>query len=328
MSSGPWLFCHLPKTAGTSFRAALEAGLGEEHILRDYGPRSAFTTPELQARLQQAPAERDWTVLGGHFDLSRYARNFRPEQVLTFVRRPLQQLVSHWEHHRRHQDYTGSLEDFAQQRSGAGLQSRMLGGMPVQLLGLVGLTEEWEQSLALFNRLSGSDLQPLWSNRNPDKEDPAYDLRLQQLPPAARAAVRQDFWLHLQARRVLQRRVQAQQEGRPWMHGAVLALQADGLQGAAWWADDPNRPATIRLCRSGQPEQLLPVAETVSWPLPFAQREGRGFRAQWAQPLQLGEVVDLYCADTGQWLDSQEWRGPAEELMRRPAPDAHFAQAA
>ena len=41
----PWVFIHIPKTAGTSFRVAAENHLGKGRTVRDYGSKAPYTSP-------------------------------------------------------------------------------------------------------------------------------------------------------------------------------------------------------------------------------------------------------------------------------------------
>lgn len=103
---------HLPKTAGKSFQAALTARFGES-LLEDYGD-FPMNTPEydrnraaLAASLRNA--ERDFRgieCIHGHFLPVKYLLLSvrRPVTFVTWMRDPIQRLVSNYHYWRRSYD--------------------------------------------------------------------------------------------------------------------------------------------------------------------------------------------------------------------------------
>ena len=51
VNSDMWLVVHTPKTAGTSFREALEKHFGKSRIVRDYGPKAGETSDVVREHL-------------------------------------------------------------------------------------------------------------------------------------------------------------------------------------------------------------------------------------------------------------------------------------
>src|SRR3546814_11896767 len=98
---------HIPKTAGTSLRLALEGALGQEHICYDYGPQSPLTDPAIKRLGYPHPdlflIERSLTrkrckLLAGHVNAQRYMPIVHASRAFTFPRNPVDQLLSHYEH--------------------------------------------------------------------------------------------------------------------------------------------------------------------------------------------------------------------------------------
>src|SRR5690348_12726604 len=102
------VFMHIPKTAGTSLRLALEQTLKDHLVLRDYGDEPE-TTPELYELVYQRGRlcefrerfnEKDRGILlTGHFPTvegnrsaprgaARYWEYFNAESFITFLRHP------------------------------------------------------------------------------------------------------------------------------------------------------------------------------------------------------------------------------------------------
>ena len=51
VNSDMWLVVHVPKTAGTSFRWALDKCFGESNVVRDYGRKADATSDVVRERL-------------------------------------------------------------------------------------------------------------------------------------------------------------------------------------------------------------------------------------------------------------------------------------
>src|SRR3546814_8523758 len=95
-------FIHIPKTAGTSLRLALEQALGEERICYDYGVSSPHTEPDLARlaypvadmyRVERALAPQRYRLIGGHVQTIRYLPMIPVARSFTFIRNPVDQLI-------------------------------------------------------------------------------------------------------------------------------------------------------------------------------------------------------------------------------------------
>jgi len=104
-SDSPIFFVHIPKTAGTSFRTALMKAFKGKALL-DYGPASESTSkevrehiygnsPQSRAAIAQLLVGKKFGLLIGHVGFAKY-RNVVPiDRVVTFIRRPQDQVWSH-----------------------------------------------------------------------------------------------------------------------------------------------------------------------------------------------------------------------------------------
>jgi|GEM_PF-6684264 len=135
--AAPTCFMHVPKTAGTSLRSALEAalprnsvappamdpavlgGFGELDLLRPEARRTIAATPSELDRLGRSAA------IFGHFTLPNLLRHAPLERIATVLREPRARIVSHylflrfnaalrtlWEPAGIHKPAEASLEDF------------------------------------------------------------------------------------------------------------------------------------------------------------------------------------------------------------------------
>jgi len=174
-----FVFIHLPKTAGTSLRHAFEAKY-PGRILFDYrekSPQTSDVIQELIYRSERPAAERalsvrrfcdtnDIALLTGHFHAKRYREAFETDRFLTILRRPLDRLLSAYNRHVRRGQVKIPFEEFAMTRE-INLQSSRLKGIALEDLGFVGLTERYDQSIALLNMQFGLDLGVFTSSRKP-----------------------------------------------------------------------------------------------------------------------------------------------------------------
>lgn len=221
---------HLPKTAGTSFRAALQAHYGDG-LLEDYAmlpmqvPRGRREWQSLcasnNARDQIAPSTR---AIHGHFLPVKYrvALRHRQTRYITWLRDPVDRLVSHYHYWRR--EYAGddprqplrnrmigerwSLERFCLGSELRNLYRQYLWLFPVERFAFIGITEHYAQDLEWFARhlLRTSSTEVVHELANPDNVAGMYGLDL---------ALRQRIEAHHDLDVALYRQVLAQRRARP-----------------------------------------------------------------------------------------------------------------
>lgn len=173
--NAPLVFVHIPKTAGTSFRNALENKLGNVKVAMDYGLQYEGTSQCVKNYFKHGDAyefyqqftEKEYEVLSGHFNVGKYINLFSAQSTVTFLRDPVKRVISEYSHFKRHFDYQGSLEDFYTWDRNRNFQSRKIGNIPRQALGLVGLTERYDESLELVEDRFGIKLPFAKANIDP-----------------------------------------------------------------------------------------------------------------------------------------------------------------
>ena len=174
---------HIPKTAGTSFRLALERTFGDR-LLLDYDDRPLSTDPDQIARRLEAarrvPADAAglaarYDVVHGHFIADKYQDSDLEPRFAAFFREPGARLVSHFKQWRRQANpanplgwkvHTGAIgmAEMAADPMIRGLYRHFLGTVPVDAFDFIGLTEAYERSLALFEAVFGIALPMLQEN--------------------------------------------------------------------------------------------------------------------------------------------------------------------
>src|SRR5579872_3155495 len=189
---------HVPKTAGSSFGISLKAACGER-LSFDYGDWAGFNSPEAiahrAARAAETRARRDdllehFDVIHGHFVADKYLDLFPQTDFIAFLRDPYQQAVSNYffllnnpqlQHHhpavKVFHELKMTIFDYLSWTDMASPQTAFLGSLPVESLAMVGLTEEYMRSVALFNRTFGYDLPGNFAcNVNPEQQGNRYVL--------------------------------------------------------------------------------------------------------------------------------------------------------
>ena len=114
-----YLFVHIPKTAGTSFRKGLQKN-EMVRMLYYYGRDNPESTPELLAADRpKLNAESEVfdpekvNVICGHVNYRRYAHCVAPDAVFSIVRNPIERVVSEFQHLKRHANFPGDFAAFS-----------------------------------------------------------------------------------------------------------------------------------------------------------------------------------------------------------------------
>lgn len=165
---------HVPKCAGTSFRLALEAVFGRDGVYRDYGP--PVSNPECYRGDPQLLADKQ--VVHGHFHIRKYNWLGSSVQRVTFIRDPLQRLISHyffWQTfeepldklHQRFLETRMTILEFADVRRIANYcTEKFISDVDVPLLDFVGFHETYAEDLERLSKLSGVTFPNLRENVN------------------------------------------------------------------------------------------------------------------------------------------------------------------
>lgn len=180
---------HIPKAAGNTLGAALTDWYGSR-LKRDYGDAAGYDDPEWNdrrnkrmsaARTDPGALMRDFDIIHGHFIADKYHGLFPEEYYTAFFRDPFPQTVSHYHFLKRSENLknpvvqtvheTGmTLEEFIEWEQVANPQTQFVGNVPIEEFAMVGLTEEFDRSVGLFNAVLACGLPQVKSeNVNPDK---------------------------------------------------------------------------------------------------------------------------------------------------------------
>jgi hypothetical protein len=169
----PFVFIHIPKTAGTSCINALEQRLTKKLVVKDYGIDSLQTSPivkntvynDKKFLLLEEIIRGQFKFFTGHFHAFKYLDIFNSRvKWCNFIREPIQRVISEYYHLQRNNIYCGSLEEFCSQSVNCNCQSKLIPPLKLEDFYLVGITEHYQDSLELFNHLTKLALPCLQAN--------------------------------------------------------------------------------------------------------------------------------------------------------------------
>jgi hypothetical protein len=227
---------------------AAHSYFGEGNMLLDYGVHSTETSPCIQKyvynnsdryRFAQYLDECETSFLAGHFHDMKYAPLFSARNVISFLREPYEQVVSHYEHFVRHHGYENNFTDFVQEERFVNFQSKLLRSRPLEMFGLIGVTEEYEASLDLLNIIYGIDLPALKTNQNTLKNRGKYKVDPKKLE-LVKAYNAQDFEFYDKAKELLGLRRELRERQLPFTHAWVQEVTSEHIQGWAFYENSDD----------------------------------------------------------------------------------------
>jgi hypothetical protein len=234
-----FLFIHIPKTAGTSFRKSVET---QYRTMGDYGKNSPHTSETIKENCYKqqdfyallSVFKKDNQILSGHFLSQKYVGFVDPRHIISFVREPLEQVVSHYNHAVTHSGYEGEFGDFIIQPKNCNIQSRYLNALPISLYGIIGLTASYDESLGFINKNYGLEIALSQDNVGQKKIQTKDTLTTKQ-----REIIEEynslDIILMNQVKALFLQRIDYQKNKRKWVHGWGTINPNNILVGCAYY---------------------------------------------------------------------------------------------
>lgn len=187
---------HIPKSGGQTFEKYLGDVFGSRRLLLDYGPDNIMTQEASLKRQAPIPEEKkeklksllrrsnlgitlynyyllhknvilpdaaskeDIECIHGHFFASKYLSQYPDAPIVTWMRDPVQRLISNYEFWLRtpeaakkwFREEKPSFEGFALSSHMKNEMIQYLDGVPLDSLAFVGITEDYTRSILKFNR--------------------------------------------------------------------------------------------------------------------------------------------------------------------------------
>jgi len=178
---------HIPKTAGTSFGERLEGAFGSR-LLRDYGdfPEVGIARPMALAAddktARRIEISHGYDVIHGHFRADKYADLFSEAKIIAFFRDPYHQAISGYDNAMRRPDidhpvirmiHAARMSLVESVAAFPNPQVTYLGRIDLGDLAMIGLTEQYSRSVALFEATTGRKLPPESSRKNVNRLRPS-----------------------------------------------------------------------------------------------------------------------------------------------------------
>ncbi len=314
----PVFFAHIPKTAGTSFRQAAIRAWGKSRVWRDYGD-SSHSSAEVKQRIHHQPdyfgfqrqlKQEGICLLSGHAPIRYYRRIFPASQIATLVRDPVARIASHYHTACARQNYRDDFISFCRIPEHQNVQSRYLEQMPLELIGFIGLTERYEDSLEIFNTTYKTRLQPLKLNRRSDKQtNNGSSTDIKKLTPRelefAQTVNEADLTLYSKICTLFEQRINLLRSDEAFVHGKVQTLSPTHISGWAVQHSKPEQPVQLELHVNGVLlEQLVASQYQPAMKERNAGRSGYvGFNHRLQQGLSQSDHLEVRVAGSQQILN-------------------------
>ena len=314
----PIFFVHIPKTAGTSFRKSAERYFGCDYVVYDYSLKSGETS-DLVVRTIYEKADpflfdhsfsnRSQKFMCGHVHAIKYVHLFGVAQTVTFLRDPIQRVISEYDHFVRNYDYTGDFPSFYRKPHFTNRLSRILYRVPLESMGFVGLTEEYHSSLLLLNEQYATDIEYSAVNIGRKSEEKEYEISEDEIAELQQLNLH-DLDLYQRGVHLFGQRRRISESNKPYVHGVIQGIRKGGVQGWAWWSNSLS-PVEVDIYLDGdkisttRAKDLCPALLHLSPP-----RKGYvGFQCNFPKNIKVGSVVKVSVAKTGQVLGEVRFSG-------------------
>ncbi len=236
------LFIHIPKTAGTSFRIAAEEYFGKENTFYDYTLLSDETSKEIKTAIYDANdlyqlysmiSKSEDSFLSGHYSVEKYDRVYSALNIVSFVRNPIEQVISHFNHYKNYHNYKKEFVDFMKEPRFRNTQHSMLHRRPLAYYGFLGLTEEYATSIEMFNALYGTELLPIYANTKSEGS-----LKIEDIDKKTQDQIKRlnskDIKLYESIKKQFELRKKLYNKKLPYTYGFIQAFEEKKISGLAF----------------------------------------------------------------------------------------------
>jgi len=177
----PTLFVHIPKTAGSSLNASAAEIFGTDQIECDYDASEPRTTKLVrryiygsttvdQYGFKKAAEAAGVQWVTGHVSVERYLHLFGAASTISFVRDPVERVISEFQFLRRAGQIPDDLNAFYKQPDQTNKQFRMIGRQPWQAFHLVGNTRRYDECVSYLAHSLRLPLKPRQDNVRPPSD--------------------------------------------------------------------------------------------------------------------------------------------------------------
>jgi len=311
-------------------REAAISRWGKRRVWSDYG-NSRHTSEAVRHLVHQQPDYFAFQqkmlvsgvrMLSAHAPVKFFRRIFPAQQLITLVRDPVERTVSHYHTACNNQGYQGSFTDFCELESNQNVQARYLDQIPPELVGFIGVTERYDESVAMFNRVYAEKLNVLSLNAYAGRKstNPSENLSDAELELAL-SINQEDQLLYRAALEIFETRLSLQARNLPYVHGKVQKINGQRLEG---WAIDTGASAkAVELdiyCNGHLVARKTAKEYVASMKERNAARDGYvGFIHVFENTLNADDQIQVRVGTTGQVL-----RGPTRSTLSASVNNDHI----
>jgi hypothetical protein len=243
------LFSHIPKTAGTSFRKSVARFAFTWTVHGDYGPDNKSTSSLIKhnyanddfSNIEELTHKK--TLLAGHYPINKYVAYYPLYNIISFVRDPVQRVISHYHDLQGRINYSGSLEEYASEPRFQNVQSGYFKDIPVEAVGFIGICEFYEESLEMIRKMYRLHIPIRKYNRNKNKREASY-ITSEEMAAFIREMNSEDCALYEKAMKIFLLRQELIKNNQPYIYGKITIQDEDHIKG---WAVNPLSSSPVKL---------------------------------------------------------------------------------
>ena len=180
--------------------------------------------------------------------------------TITFLREPLERMASEYEHFVRNYGYKGSLQDFYSRPVMHNRQSKILHGVDIEAIGMLGLTECYGESLEVLNDCYGIEIPFREDNRGRQALRERHELSAEDMVGFKQLNTR-DFELYKRVAALVEARLVLFDAGKPWAHPRLVETSASRVAGWAWWSGGSDEPVEVEIWINEELADTVPALE-------------------------------------------------------------------
>jgi hypothetical protein len=256
-------------------------------------------------------------MVGGHVSISRFVSLFGVGKTMTFLREPLQRMVSEHAHFVRHNGYQGSFRDFFTRPMSHNRQRAILHGVPPEAIGFLGLTERYPEGLELLNEHFAIQIPHRQDNRGKASVAAAHEVNAEDEAEFWRIN-RQELSFYRRCKALFDTRMGLHRDGLPYAHAAMIEASAQRVVGWAWWPasngnDESDEPVEVEVLVNDERRASLLATELRSELCRLLPPRGGYVGFHLPVKLKPGDRVQCRVASTGQCFPPRYRRVPKPE---------------
>jgi hypothetical protein len=131
-------------------------------------------------------------------------------------------------------------------------QSKLLEAVPLEAIGIIGLTERYEESIELINARFSWSVVVRADNRSHDHADNKTHQLSESEEKELRQLNQKDIALYRQCTKLFDTRYKLYQSGLRFCHARIQQSSVQNVTGWAWREDGGDKPLEIELLLNGE----------------------------------------------------------------------------